>query len=43
MEVVLTRQNLVRKSLYYNYDYYLNEGEGAFGDPAETLKWHVCE
>ncbi|MCJ1355541.1 MAG: hypothetical protein MMC33_005533 [Icmadophila ericetorum] len=33
--------NLVRKSLYYNYDYYLAEGKQAFGEGRGILQWHV--
>ncbi|KAE9368375.1 hypothetical protein N431DRAFT_347475 [Stipitochalara longipes BDJ] len=33
--------NLVRQSLYYNYNYYLAQGKEAFGDTPEVLHWHV--
>ncbi|KAN0089749.1 protein of unknown function (DUF3328) domain containing protein [Hyaloscypha variabilis] len=33
--------NLVRKSLYYNYEYYSKQGEGAFSDSPRTLRFHV--
>lgn len=36
-------QNLVRKSLYYNYDYYSAEGKEAFQDSEKVLRWHVCQ
>jgi len=36
-------QNLLRKSLFYNYDYYHSRGEGAFSDPERVQRWHVCE
>lgn len=34
--------DLVRQSLYYNYDHYLERGAGPFSDPPEVLHWHVC-
>ena len=33
--------NLLRKSLFYNYDYYKASGEGAFGDPDKVVHVHV--
>jgi hypothetical protein len=36
-------KNLVRKSLYYNFDYYNALGEGEFSDDKRTLKFHICK
>jgi hypothetical protein len=36
-------QNLVRKSLYYNYDYYKALGTHAFVNDDAILQLHVCE
>ncbi|KAI9775597.1 MAG: hypothetical protein M1839_000998 [Geoglossum umbratile] len=33
--------NLLRKSLYYNFDYYHNLGEGAFKNSDRILRFHV--
>ncbi|KAK0620542.1 hypothetical protein B0T14DRAFT_586967 [Immersiella caudata] len=33
--------NLLRKSLYYNYEYYHTQGKGPFSDPDKVLHWHV--
>ncbi|KAI9038107.1 oxidase ustYa family protein [Aspergillus affinis] len=33
--------NLLRKSLYYNYDYYHDRGEGAFVNPDHVVRIHV--
>ncbi|RDW82951.1 hypothetical protein BP5796_04442 [Coleophoma crateriformis] len=33
--------NLVRQSLYYNYDYYHARGEGAFTNDDNIVKYHV--
>ena len=34
-------KNLLRKSLFYNYDYYHSKGDGPFSDPLEVQRWHV--
>ena len=39
----LTYQNLVRQSLYYNYDYYHSRGEGAFKNDDNIVRHHVCK
>jgi len=36
-------QNLLRQSLYYNFDYYHERGEGAFQNPDDILRFHVCK
>jgi hypothetical protein len=36
-------QNLVRKALYYNYEYYRDLGEHAFKNDEGILHLHVCE
>ena len=33
--------DLLRKGLYYNYEYYHSRGEGAFGDPEYIQRYHV--
>ncbi|KAJ8062858.1 hypothetical protein OCU04_008112 [Sclerotinia nivalis] len=33
--------NLVRQSLYYNYDYYHEQGEGAFVNDDNVVQYHV--
>ncbi|KAH8821828.1 hypothetical protein F5884DRAFT_769163 [Xylogone sp. PMI_703] len=33
--------NLLRKSLYYNYDYYHNLGKGAFKNSDDIVRFHV--
>ena len=33
--------NLLRKSLFYNYDYYHSKGEIEFSDPEHVQRWHV--
>lgn len=35
--------NLLRKALYYNYDYYRDLGEGAFKNDEYIVKRHVCK
>ena len=35
--------NLLRKSLYFNYDYYKALGEGAWQNDDAIVKYHVCE
>lgn len=35
--------NLLRKALYYNYDYYRDLGEGAFRNDEYIVKRHVCK
>lgn len=35
--------NLVRQSLYYNYDYYKALGKGAFINQERILRLHVCK
>lgn len=35
--------NLLRKSLYYNFDYYHDVGEGAFKNDDRILKFHISE
>jgi hypothetical protein len=35
--------NLVRQSLYYNYDYYHEKGEGAFKNDDNIVRFHVCK
>jgi len=34
-------QNLVRKALYFNYDYYKNQGTHAFTNDDKILRLHV--
>lgn len=34
--------NLLRKSLYYNFDHYHELGEGAFKNDDIILRFHVC-
>ena len=36
-----SRQNLVRKSLYYNYQYYKDLGTHAFSNDDEILRLHT--
>jgi hypothetical protein len=36
-------QNFVRKSLFYNYDYYHSLGKEEFSDPGDVVHWHVCK
>jgi len=36
-------QNLVRQSLYYNYEYYHEKGEGAFTNDDNIVRHHVCK
>lgn len=36
-------QNLIRQSLYYNYNYYKAKGQGAFKNEDEIVQLHVCE
>lgn len=38
-----TIQNLVRKALYYNYQYYKDMGMHAFKNDDNILKLHVCK
>ena len=33
--------NLLRKSLFYNYDYYHSKSEVEFSDPEAVQRWHV--
>ncbi|KAJ5113603.1 hypothetical protein N7456_002137 [Penicillium angulare] len=33
--------NLLRQSLYYNYDYYHSQGEGTFSNNEQILRYHV--
>jgi hypothetical protein len=35
--------NLVRQSLYYNFDYYSSRKEGAFVNEEPMLRMHVCK
>lgn len=35
--------NLVRQSLYYNYDYYHSQGKGAFVNEDNIVQYHVCK
>ncbi|KAL4734936.1 hypothetical protein BDV11DRAFT_212378 [Aspergillus similis] len=37
----LTAQNLLRQSLYYNYDYYRTKGDGAFRNDDFIVRKHV--
>lgn len=41
--IIETSQNLLRKSLYYNYDYYHAKGEGAFVNEDYIVRKHVCK
>lgn len=36
-------QNLVRQTLYYNFDYYKGLGGGAFQNSDYILRKHVCK
>lgn len=36
-------QNTLRKSLYYNYDYYQSRGEGVFSNNSYLARRQVCE
>ena len=36
-------QNLVRKSLFYNYDYYKTMGTHAFANEDDIVRLHVCK
>jgi len=36
-------KNVLRQSLYYNFDYYHDRGEGAFKNSDEILRFHVCK
>jgi hypothetical protein len=38
----LGNQNLLRQSLYYNFEYYHSKGKGAFKNPDHILRFHVC-
>lgn len=40
--LTLQLQNLVRKSLYYNYDHYKALGMHAFKNEERILRLHVC-
>jgi hypothetical protein len=33
-----SKQNLLRQSLFYNYEYYHSRGEEAFSDPEEVQR-----
>ena len=35
-------QNLLRKSLYYNYDHYHAMGKGPFANSDDIVRYHVC-
>jgi hypothetical protein len=35
--------NLLRQSLYFNFDYYHERGEGAFKNDDRILKYHVSK
>jgi hypothetical protein len=35
--------NLLRQSLYYNFEYYSSRGEGAFVNKEPVLRLHVCK
>lgn len=37
-----TDKNLLRQSLYYNYDYYHTRGEGPFTNNDYIVRRHVC-
>jgi Mycotoxin biosynthesis protein UstYa len=37
------QQNLLRKSLYYNHDYYHSRAEVEFSDPDWAQRLHVCK
>ncbi len=39
--LTLCRQNLVRKSLYYNYEYYKDMGTHAFQNEEHILQLHI--
>lgn len=34
-------QNLLREALYFNYEYYLDKGEGAFRNSEIVVRYHV--
>lgn len=42
MKYTNTDKNLLRQSLYYNYDYYHTRGEGPFTNNDYILRRHVC-
>lgn len=49
-ECLLTRgsdnnivKDLLRQSLYYNYDFYKSQGRGSFVDNSTIFKAHVCK
>jgi hypothetical protein len=35
--------NLLRQSLYFNFDYYSAKGSGAFSNDADVLRFHVSK
>lgn len=39
--LMMTPQNLLRQSLWFNYDYYHGQGKGAFVNEDKILKLHV--
>ena len=38
--LIIIGQDMLRKVSYYNYEYYVNEGRGAFEHPEKQLKYH---
>lgn len=36
-------QNLIRQSLFFNYEYYLKQGTGAFENEDHILRLHISE
>ena len=43
MRRLMSNQNLLRQSLFYNYDYYHSRAEEAFSDPPDVQRWHICK
>jgi hypothetical protein len=41
--VLMSEQNLLRKSLAWNFDYYQKQGLGPFSNDANILKHHVSK
>ena len=39
--LIVLEQDMLRKASYYNYEYYVNEGRGAFKNPEKQLKFHL--
>jgi hypothetical protein len=41
--MLTSEQNLLRKSLAWNFDYYKEQGLGPFSNDADILKHHVSK